>query len=460
MVVEAGPIIRATEYRREVGHTMTRYFWDGGMRMARGNAFMPTVQARCLGGGSVFNSAICLRAPQFALQSWERDHGIPGLGSGALDRHYEAIERFQRVRTTRPEVQGARNELFAEACAAMGYKGLPTPRNEEDCQGSAECLTGCPTRAKQSMDVRGLPEILEADGRLYTSVTIDRLLRHGSRVRGAEGWVLDPITRDRTVRFRCTAAVTVLAAGAIHSPVILQRSGFDRDPIGSNLRFHPGTSIAGVFDDDVNPWSGATQGMHCLDFMERGIKLETLWADPALLSFRFPGFGAELKGMFEQYRKMAMWCLWVSGEDSAGRVRALPGGRPDVAYSVQPGDVARMKVGMALLTEMFFAVGARSVVLGTHGLDPVYHDRRAVDALRAAEISPGSMLMASNHVFGSMAMGADLQRHAVDPSGAAYEIDDLYIADTGILPATPAANPMLTLMALADRIGETMAARY
>lgn len=454
-------MVRARDYKKEAGYTMTRYFWDGGMRMARGNAFMPTLQARVLGGGSVFNSAICLRMPDFALRNWEDEHGFAGLKEGRLDRHYDAVEAYMGVRETRPEVQGARNELFKQACDALGFKAVPTARNEDGCRGSARCLTGCPTRGKLSMDIRGLPSVLDADGRIYSSVHIERLLVHGNRVRGAEGYALEQGTGRRMFPVRVTARCTILAAGAIQSPVILLKSGAKGPGIGTNLRFHPGTSISGIFDDEVVPWSGAAQGMHCLDFLPQGIKLEALWANAAMLSFRFPGLGAEFTDMFRQYKNMAMWAVWVSGEDSKGRVRALPGtNRPDIQYNIHKNDVARMKEGMALLTELLFAVDARKVVLGTHGLDPVYTDRRAVDALRAADLDAGTMLVASNHVFGSLAMGADPGRHAVDLSGALYGYDDLYVADTGLLPATPGANPMLTVMALADQIGDTLLARY
>ena len=36
---------------------------------------------------------------------------------------------------------------------------------------------------------------------------------------------------------------------------------------------------------------------------------------------------------------------------------------------------------------------------------------------------------------------------------------DLYIADTEIFPGSPAVNPMLTCMALADRIAQGILAR-
>ena len=70
------------------------------------------------------------------------------------------------------------------------------------------------------------------------------------------------------------------------------------------------------------------------------------------------------------------------------------------------------------------------------------------------------MPLASNHIFGSTAMGADPKRHAVDPSGAVYGVDHLYITDTGILPGSPYVNPMMPCMGLSHMIAENIDSRY
>ncbi len=459
IVVEAGPVARARDFRREAGHTMARLFWDGGMRTTSGNAFMPTLHGRVLGGGSVVNSAICLRAMPFALRRWEREHGLTGFGDGALDRHFDAVEALYGVRPTAPAVMGPRNELFLAACEALGWKGEPIARNETGCNGLGECMTGCRVRAKNSTDIAAIPDVLAHGGRVYTSVVAERLVvRHG-RVRGIEGHVVDPITFRRGPPVRITARVTVLSAGPMANPALALRSGLRHPRIGKNLLFHPGTSLSGVFPEDVFPWAGASQGAHCTQFIEPdGIKLESLWAPAALLAFRFPGMGDEFKALLKDYRRMAVWDCWVSGDDSEGEVRPWPvGGRATYSYNIGAGDVARMKEGMARIVEMFFAAGAESVVAGIHGLPAVSDDPGLADAIRRLDMRPSDLVVASNHAFGTMAMGADPGRHPVDPTGAVRGVEGLYVADTSLFPESAGANPMLTAMALADRVADFVA---
>lgn len=460
MLVEIGPVVRTEDFRADAGKTLTDYFFDGGLRRTMGNLFMPTMQARCLGGGSVFNSAICMRAPQFAADKWRDEHGVIDFDPEAMAPYYGRVEQFMGVRKVESLVQGRRNELFKRGCEAVGATATVIERNEEGCRGSSQCFNGCPTRAKKSLDVRGVPEMVASGGRVYTSVRAEKLIMDGHRVRGVEGVALEPFTGEPGERVRITAKCTILAAGALASPVIMQRSGIKRDPVGRNLQFHPGTCLMGLFPDEVAPWSGATQGYHCLDFMDEGIKLESLWVAPSLLAFRFPGIGADLKQLISQYANMASWDVWVSGEDSTGRVRARAGGGHDIRYTIDQRDVQRMQEGMAKLVEMYFAAGATAVYPGANGLPPEITKPDDAEAVRRAKLSANDFPIASNHVFGSTAMGEDRSRHVVDSSGAAWEVDDLYVCDTGVLPATPAANPMLTIMAIADRMADTLVERY
>lgn len=455
IVIEAGPKVRHGDTRRDAGLVLSRYFFYGGMRSTQGNTVMPSMQPRNLGGGSLWNSAICLRLPEFAQERWEADHGLQVRG-GQLDRHFDAVEEFMGVKPADDQVMGPRNELFAEACRKLGFTPSRTLRNESGCKGSAECFTLCPNDAKLSMDRRGIPEVLENGGTVFTSVAADELITSGRKVLGIKGHVVDPVTKKKSYRVEIKAGTTVMAAGCLATPELLQRSGVGNKRVGENLRFHPGSMVMGEFDEEIEPWSGATQGYHCLDFLPEGIKLEALWATSSLMASRFPGLGNELQGLLKNYRKMAAWDCWVSGEDSVGRVQYRRGRRADIYYDVGQGDCDRMAESMAKLCEMFFAVGAKSVMTGVPGLPAPCTSPDIIAQLREKTFAPQGLPLASNHIFGTTAMGNDPKRHAVAPNGALYDAENVYVCDTGLLPTTPGANPMLPTMALVHKITSEM----
>ena len=136
------------------------------------------------------------------------------------------------------------------------------------------------------------------------------------------------------------------------------------------------------------------------------------------------------------------------------------GRRGDIVYNIGQKDVDRAAESMAKLAEMFFAVGASSVMCGVQKLPKYAYDRSVADQIRNTSFTVHDLPLASNHIFGTTAMGTDRSRHVVDESGAVYDIDDLYVCDTGLLPSTPAANPMLPMMALVHRNVEAINQRY
>lgn len=453
-------MIRTTDYQREMGKTLGSWFWEGGMRVARGNVVMPTLQVRGLGGGSVFNSAICMRPLDSILERWRDEFGLEDYTWEELGPHFEAVESFMNVRPVEPSVQGRRNELFREACEAMGWGVQPMPRAEKGCVGSGECITGCRAEAKQSLDRRGIPEFVAQGGEVYTSIEVDELVVDGNQVRGVVGWAVDPVTKQRVHPVRFHAEVTILAAGPINTPVIARRSGLKREPIGSNLRFHPSGYVLGLFDEKVEPWKGATQGYHCVDFLEHGVKLESLWATPSIFAMRMPRSARRFKRYLSRYDHMSVFDCWISGDDSVGRVRVLPGGKADISYDLGMADVRRLQEANAKLCDLFAAVGASEVLTGIHGLPDVISASQAADLIRSADLGPEDLPTASNHVMGTMSMGADPTRAACDGWGAVHGVDNLYVCDTSLYPSSPGVNPQLTVMALARRLGRELPRRH
>ena len=74
-VVEEGPAVDTVEFDDHIFPTMQRIFRGGGLGAlnARGRAFMPIIQASCLGGTTVVNSAIVWRIPEDVWESWSSE---------------------------------------------------------------------------------------------------------------------------------------------------------------------------------------------------------------------------------------------------------------------------------------------------------------------------------------------------------------------------------------------------
>ena len=69
VLLEEGPPFTPDDFELDGTLSMARTMREAGMRTTLGTV-MPTMQAVCLGGGSLVNSAICVRAPEFVLDEW------------------------------------------------------------------------------------------------------------------------------------------------------------------------------------------------------------------------------------------------------------------------------------------------------------------------------------------------------------------------------------------------------
>ena len=463
VLLEEGPPFTPPDYEVDGGLSMPRTMREGGLRATRGTV-MPTMQAICLGGGSLVNSAICNRAPDFVLERWCSDFELSGTTRKDLDPHYDAVGEFLGISPTPENVQGRRNLLFRDGCDALGYSSEPISRNVIGCRGSGECFTGCRTRAKQSMDVSYVPAAIRSGARVLTSLRVERVRTEGRRATGVEGRVVAPFTGAASHRFRIDAKTVVMAAGCMATPTILLKSdnlANASGQVGENLQFHPGVAIMGVFPDPVYPQFGATQGYQSKHFLRDGFKLETLWAPPSVLAVRTPGSGHVFKNRLADVPYAAIWDAIASCDNSLGRVR--PRRRtldPHLTWHLDPRDVPILSHALHVLAEIFFAAGATRILPGVHRLPDEIHSRAEAQILRTHPLRPNDFVTGGNHAFCTTRMHGDPRRGVVDELGRCHDVDDLSIADSGVFPRCPSVNPMWTVMALARRTALHLSQRF
>lgn len=466
ILVEEGPPFTVRDFELDGNLSMTRTMREGGLRMTRGTT-MPTMQAIALGGGSLVNSAICVRPPDSVFDRWATRFDLERTDRATLDPHYDAIAEFLGIGPTPDAVQGPRNLLFRDACEAMGVSSEPIDRNVRGCRGSGECFTGCRSRAKQSMDVSYVPAAIRAGARVFTSLQVQQVRRSGRRTTGVSGQVVAPFSQGRASgrshRFRIDARAVVLAAGCTATPVLLKQSddlANASGQVGENLQFHPGVAIAGVFPEPTTPQFGATQGYQSLAFLDEGFKLETLWAPPPLLAIRFPGLGEDLQARFAELPQVAVWDAIASANRSLGRVRTrFRSLDPVLEWRLHPDDAVILRRALHVIAQLFFAAGAEKILPGVNGLPDVITRVEDAAVLDSQAVKPRNLVMGGNHVFCTTRMHGDPRRGVVDEDGRCHDLENLYIADTGIFPQCPSVNPMFTGMALARRQAQVLAGR-
>jgi choline dehydrogenase-like flavoprotein len=461
-LVEEGPWFRLEQLVREPGRAMQLLYREAGLRTTMGNVFMPTMQAKCVGGTGFVNSAICFRTPEIVLKDWRRNWGIE-IDDARLAESFDRVEKFASIKPTEFEIQGKRNLLVKKGLEKLGFHSAPNNRNVDGCEGCCDCFTGCPCGGKKSTENSYIPALLEKGGKVYVSCRVEQVTTDGARATGIKGTFVEPGT-DRpsySLSIKARKAV-VLAAGVLATPVLLLKNGLANanGRVGRNLCFHPGVGMPGIFDEDVFPWWGAYQGWHSLELARDGFKLETFWGPPAVFAVRIPYFGIPHKEILAKFKNMSTIDMIYRTRHSIGRVRAGKGWDPVLTYHVDQRDIDAMRPGMKACSDVLFAAGAKQVLPGVFGLPPIFDDPAMGELLLTTRIKPTDLTLVANHVFGTCAMGGDRARTVVGNDGETHDVRDLYVADTSILPTGTIINPMETIMGLADYLAQKMKARY
>lgn len=451
--LEAGPRVRPEDMTRDAPKFLAKYFWDGGLRLLEGTAPIPSMQGRCLGGSTVSNSAIMLKLPDYVRQEWIDDDGLTHLRDEAFDRAFERVFLETKTAPTPMDVQGPRNLIIRDALEAMGIDSYPLPRAVDGCKGAADCIVGCASGAKQSVDRSVLPRALEHGAEVYTCAHVDRITMDGDRATGVTGRVVDPDGRRDVATFTVRAPHVVVAAGAMGTPVILQMSRINPGrQVGNNLEAHVAGGVVGVTHEPLHPWIGASQGWGAIDPNTPGLKYESLWADPSVMLVKWGGVGRPFMRRLRDIDHATVGAVVYRGK-TWGSVRPRRDGSPKMKLYIKRSDAHVVLKAMKLMSDGLLRCGARYVFPGLMpGVVEEMTSERDTAAMLSPRLHAGHLPMTGNHVFCSCRMTGDPRTGAVDLDGRVRGTKGLWVCDASLFPSPSAVNPQATVMAMSDLI--------
>jgi choline dehydrogenase-like flavoprotein len=455
-VVEEGAYFTQQDFAGPLFDRVQRLYRDQGTTVALGWPLIPLPVGKAVGGTTVVNSGTCFRTPPAVLEAWEREHGLEDADAAAMRPRFERVEAVINTRPTPWNLLGKNATTFHRGVAALGLHGAPISRNIGNCHGCGVCAFGCPSDAKQAMHLSYLPRAEAHGAVIYARCRAERLLLAGNRAQGIEAAILDDGDRTRG-RLRIRARITVLAAGALHTPLLLRRSALARSRhIGRHLRIHPAVAVAGLFAEEIYAWRGTLQSYYVDDLLaSEGLMVEVTSPLPALTAGSHPAVGREAQDLLARYRHLVSAGVFVS-DRSEGQVAGLR--TPRVFYRLGPGDARRLVTGMAFIARILFAAGAKSVYTGIAGRADLTDPRDAA-ILAESRVSPAALTLTGWHPMGTCRMSQSPETGAAGPHGEVFGTSGLYVADASVLPSCVGVNPQVTIMAFATRAAEHLVAR-
>ncbi|KAG8166075.1 hypothetical protein KVR01_004627 [Diaporthe batatas] len=483
-----GPVASRYLFDKSVTHSV-----DGSIGIVAGSTW---------GGGGTVNWSVSLRTQDFVRKEWAA-RGLDWFDSREYDECMDRVCERMGVATD-PVVQSQRGQVLLDGSTRLGWKAGVCPQNSGGKEHSCgHCTMGCGSGEKQGPTQTWLPDAARAGAEFIEGFTVNKVLfeeADGSKKttgvvgtwtsRDSHGGVGGPMEERTSRQLVVKAKKVIVACNALFSPVLLMKSGLKNPNIGLNLYLHPCNMAGGFYPEDARPWEGAiitsyNSQFENLDGHGHGVKLETTNMTPYTCLSAMPWrSGLDFKMAALRYRHYAGF-ISVARDRDPGRVLVNPAtGDLQIEYTPSAFDRANAIEGDLALCKIMYVTGAREINPFIHGVEPFVRDDAELEAARAtAEEAQargglfqiddprfsawldkarrlgnvlGNPPCSSAHQMGTCRMSASEEDGVVDTFGKVWATEGLYVADSSVFPSASGVNPMITVMAIADRIARAV----
>ncbi|NOP94819.1 glucose-methanol-choline oxidoreductase [Mycolicibacterium fortuitum] len=334
----------------------------------------------------------------------------------------------------------------------VGPVAIPNGRfgNRPHCIYRGFCIQGCKVNAKASPLITHIPDALAHGAEVRPDSHVTRVLvdDRQRQVTGVE------YLHDGTLH-RQRAQAVVVAGYAIETPRLLMLSathgypeglGNEHDQLGRNVMVQGAPQVAGRFAGEIRmykapPPEASTEQFYETDPMKpyrRGFSVQNVSPLPITWSEHVAAQGHWGQTLREYMRDYIHWATLgalcellpqpdnrVTLADEKDR-HGLPVAH--FSYSQCDNDKSLIAAATEVMSDMLRAAGAEEVI--------------AIERYA--------------HLVGGARMAARPEDGVIDDEHRVFGVDRLYVVDGSVLPTQGAANPALTIMALAARAADLM----
>ncbi len=419
---------------------MNQKYRNGGLTTTFGSTNVTYIEGRCVGGASEINAALYHRPLPETLEEWRRDYRISSFSPESLEAHFEASERELSV-SRRPQGVGEASDRLRAGADALGWNSTEIER----CWKYEKQDASTWTDRRQSMSETLIPRMLAAGGRLEAQTKVQRIVFEKGKARYVLATQTGPDGEEIDVRIEFETLF--VCCGAVHTPLLLRRSGLKRN-VGDSLQLHPMVRIAVRFDESVSDPSVGVP-VHQVEEFKPHLTLGCSHTSLAHVALWLAGDIDDKRALLERWDHMAVYYALCTST-ARGKVRNLPVfNEPLVRYPLTSEDMKLLGEGLYRLGELAFASGAREIFNPVEG-GPTLSRPSDLEPFRSG-VPHGKVNVTSIHLFSSCPMGEDQSRCVVDSYGRHHAVSNLYINDASMLPACPGVNPQATIMAIVRR---------
>lgn len=417
-----------------------------------------------VGGGSVFYGGASMRLRERDFERWP-------LSYGDLEPHYGRAEKLLGVHGVagRDPFEPPRSEDYPfppigltdparrlyDAAQKLGFRPfeIPLAINFRDSGRPIciQCVTcdgfPCKIEAKNDLAATLLKEAQEEGLEIAAGAIVRRLVEQDGAVRSVEC-----VDRETGREFTVSGRAVIMAAGALHSPAVLLRSGLERFPqhrlIGRRLMRHCNAVASFVFPFRTNPEKVFHKQLCFADFYEDmrerlgtavGVIQDIYTPAPEVLRHAAP-FGVKTGAGLFAGNIQNLLCIAEDDPQAENRVSLAE---------------ERDEYGMELI-----AVEHRYSRADYERRDHLVNKAKKVLRAAGGLISYVYKIDTFSHAVGTLCCGASPEESVLDPQCRFWGVENLFVLDGGFMPTSGGVNPSLTIAANSLRVADYLVAHF
>lgn len=428
---------------KTVGGTTMR--WSAVTPRIQEHEFKALTNYGQLDGCSIIDWPITLAELEPYYVKAEDKMGVSGTGDIP---HSAETNNFKVMKA------GAENVGYKEITTAHTAINPVARKGRPGCQQIGFCNSGCAIGAKWSTLYTEVPEA-ESTGHfeLRTQAMAVKINHDKSgRITGVVYVDASGNQQEQKARAVCVAGNVVETARILlnsDSSLFPHGLGNASDQVGRNYTRHMFNITNAVMPHPVNYHRGTRQSGIVLDEQyhkpERGFAggyiIETLSLDPWNLSNILGGWGRDHGAFMDDYTHVAG--AFVTGEDP-----------PQASNRITLHETERDANGLPVPV-LTYADHANTHAMRAHSMTML---RQMYESLGSTDFRGGDVPLGA-HNMGVARMSANPADGVTNRWGQVHDIDNLFVSDGSVFSTSAAANPTLSIVALAIRQADHIAER-
>jgi choline dehydrogenase-like flavoprotein len=464
---------------------MVKALYTSANQRNAANSGIPVRGGECVGGGTTINIALCLDPVESVWQRWKQDYNLReynffpsssdyGISDLNMANSLKHVRQRCSVDAPNDDQINDNNKLFLKGCKNLGISVQKFDLNMKGCIGCGYCDIGCAYDAKQGTMITYIRDAIDRGVKVVHHCEVEEIKISDDGRKTAVGIIgnVREVAKGSLPlgippgKIDIDAKVVIVAAGAVESPVLLQKSQVP-DPhslIGKGLVLHPSLPIVGLQTKKITNYRGVTGCYFSKHFYDsHGFYLECLFGLPTYAAVVLPFFGKQHFSILRQYDKMnGFGVMMVDEVSQSNRVEWDPiEEQIKICYELSSSDKQRLLFAAEKSLHLMFATGAKNAFIPSEeNLDgfgaPFFSNAGQIEHIKKLKLTPQTTIT-SAHPQASVKMSENTTRGVINSRCESHYVKNLLVCDSSSFPTSCGANPMVSIMTMARYQGVRIA---